>query len=136
VVQLQYLVSPFPASTGSHVYLSSVSLSVTASWLIVSEIIGIIEYFPIVHVCPFSVLIGLKEVSLEPSLFQTEQSQLPRHFFIGEVFQPFDHCSGFLCTCSSNYASFLCWEPQLGCSSPAGISWRQRGGQSPSSGEE
>ena len=34
---------------------------------------------------------GCKEVVPEPSLLQAKQAQLPQPFFIGEVFQPFDH---------------------------------------------
>ena len=37
------------------------------------------------------VLEGRNEVSPEPSLLQSEQSQFPQPFFTGEVLQPSDH---------------------------------------------
>ena len=43
---------------------------------------------------PSVVLEGNNEVSLEPSLFQAKQAQLPQPFLTGEVLQPSDHLSG------------------------------------------
>ena len=49
---------------------------------------------PLLFVSSLQVLEGCNEVSLEPSLLQDEQAQIPQPVFIGEVFQPSDHLSG------------------------------------------
>ena len=51
---------------------------------------------PIFPVGFLQLLEGLTEVSLESSLMQTEQAQLPQPFFAGEVLQTSDHFSGLL----------------------------------------
>jgi len=49
------------------------------------------------------------KVTLEPSLLQAEQPQLPQPVLVGEVLQPSVHLRGLLWTCSNTSMSFLCW---------------------------
>ena len=49
------------------------------------------------------------KVSLEPSLLQAEQPQLPQPVLVAEVLQPSDHLCGLLWPCSNISMSFLCW---------------------------
>ena len=58
------------------------------------------------------VLEGHNEVSLELSLLQAEQAQLPQPVFIGEVLQLSDIFVAFPWICSSSSLSSLCWKPQ------------------------
>src|SRR5699024_8009122 len=50
--------------------------------------------FPFLFICSLQVLKSHNEVSLEPSLLQAKQAQLPQPFLTGEVLQPSDHRSG------------------------------------------
>ena len=56
------------------------------------------------------VLKGCSEVSLEPSLLQAKQAQIPQPFFTGEVLQPSDH----LCGHPLDLLQQLCILPALG----------------------
>jgi len=46
------------------------------------------------HVYKLPLRTGCNEISLEPSLLQAEQVQLPQPVFVGEVLQPSEHLCG------------------------------------------
>ena len=92
--------------------------------------------FPVLLVNIFQVLEGCNEVSLEPSLLQAEQAQLPQPFFSKEwCFSPSVFFMALLWTHFSSSTCFLFWgSPRPGHSTADGPSQGQsRCRQSPPS---